>query len=357
MPFSFPNIKPRYGMRKWSQHQHAEPLALSDCIEIVEYLKLKANIPIQQDIWDLEKVAQLVAKTKWRKLGFFSSHAVFIFLAPIMGVIFLLGLSCALSGEACTSKLSMLRFNSILLSGSFVAICVLWFKNAVSRDRQNTNFSEYFSPTLTREQREILRRSILELKNNNRTIFEFGNYEVFRKVSEISWTAENWFLLLTGNEHDRFAIWLDGAYPKGKLHLESNATSANTNDGETWSKVKSPNTRYIVSDRKRLLWFIQTVENISLKENHAGWLAGLKLLYDHHDIYKRYLDKKLSSEERNEFLDTITPVFARISRNFKKEVAKSGIDAVDLNAFGATGTMNFLHGRNENIENWIKKYT
>lgn len=344
-------------MRKWSRYQQAEPLTLSDCIEIVEHLKLKANIPIQQDIWDLEKIAQLVAKTKWRKLGFFSSHAVFIFLAPIMGVIFLLGLGCAFSGEACTSKLSMLRFNSILLSGSFVAICVLWFKNAVSRDRQKTNFSEYFSPMLTRDQRENLSKTILELKNNSHTIYEFGNYEVFRKISEISWTAENWFLLLTQNEHDRFAVWLDGAYPKGKLYLESHNNPISTNDGRVWSKVKLPHTRHIVSDKRRLSRFIQIVESISLKENHAGWLAGLKLLYDHHDIYKRYLDKKLSSEERNEFLDTITPVFARISRNFKKEVAKSGIDAVDINAFGATGTINFLHGRNENIENWIKKYT
>ena len=120
--------------------------------------------------------------------------------------------------------------------------------------------------------------------------------------------------------------------------------------------AKRQYTRHIVSDRKRLLKFIKSMENISLNEHQTAWLTGLKILYDNHGTYERYLSKNLGSKELNEFLDKLTPVFGKVSKNFKKEVSSVGIDMIDLNSLGAEGTEKFLHGRNENIDNWIKKY-
>ena len=343
-------------MKTWSGYTDASPLLLTDCIDLIEYLKEVANIPHGQNIWDLKKIAQLVSATRLRKFGYFAVIPSIAFIGFIAATLFVLGLICAWSGETCTSEMPMPRFYVLLISASFATVGLLLAKNVISRDRRETNIMHYFSPILSMEQKRSLVDAITTLRNNNRELYAVGNYNVLRKIPIISWTAENWFLLLTQNEKNRFAIWLDGAYPKGRLYLESDRTNISTKGTGIWSKVKRRYIRHIVSDRNRLMKFIKSVENISLNEHQATWLTGLKILYDNHGIYVRYLSKNLGTKERNEFLDKLTPVFGKVSKNFKKEVSSVGIGMIDLHSLGAEGTEKFLHGRNENIDNWIKKY-
>ena len=208
----FKELKSPYGMKTWSGYTDASPLLLSDCVDLIEHVKELANIPHGQNIWDLEKIAKLVSATRWRKFGYFAlipSIAIFGFLAATL---FVLGLFCAWSGEICTSEMPMPRFYLFFIATSFATAGLLLAKNTISRDRRETNIMYYFSPILSMEQKRILVDTITTLRKNNRVLYAAGNYDVLQKIPIISWTAENWFLLLTQNEKDRFAIWLDGAY-------------------------------------------------------------------------------------------------------------------------------------------------
>ena len=75
-----------FRIENWS-YSDAGELRLTQCVGVVEHLKRRANIPLDQPIWDNAKVAKLVVGTKKRKALYFllfgvacaSSLAVFFF--------------------------------------------------------------------------------------------------------------------------------------------------------------------------------------------------------------------------------------------------------------------------------------
>ena len=84
--------------------------------------------------------------------------------------------------------------------------------------------------------------------------------------------------------------------------------------------------------------------------NQIHWLNAFQVLLENHNDYKKYLSGSLPAAERTEFFNKFTPIFARASKR-----GVGDVDATKANENGYSGTEKFLHGRNQNIENWIKK--
>ena len=206
-----------YGMGNWAGHFDETDLKLTDCVNLIDYLKHQSSIPPEQELWCSRKIAKLVTEAKWRKLGFFAAHTLIIFCAILAVAMSLLTLECSLAADMCAASTPKIQFG---LVGTFVATFALWqLKKAIARDRRQTAVADHFSPTLSEEQKENLLREITYLEHKTSPIYEARNHKTLRKFPEASWLAENWFIILTPNECDRYAIWLDGFYPKGELYI------------------------------------------------------------------------------------------------------------------------------------------
>ena len=346
-------IKSPYGMRNWAAFREVSDLNLKECMELIKYLKEQADIPLEQNIWDEEKVLALVALTKRRKLLYFVVWAAIILSGIIAVIVLMLGFACIYSGITCTSNPLMKRINISFLAASLVTIGLLWIKTHLSRDRRQLQIMDYLASDLSTIQKRNLLNVFNELKEENRQLYIAGNYDVLRSVPRISWTAENWFLLFTENERHRFAIWLDGRYPVGRFFVRVTKRAVKKT-GTVWDKVKLPNTKLLFSQKEQLMQAVKDSGELDLNPHQKVWREGLVILAKNYDEYLKYLEKTLDSAERKLFLSKFVPIFAVLSKNYKYQLDAIGKENIDLDELGASGATKFLRGTNENIDKWLE---
>ena len=342
-------------IENWS-YSEADELRLTQCVGVVEHLKRRANIPLDQPIWDNAKVAKLVVGTKKRKAIYFLVFGL-AGASGLAGCIFLvLTIACIFDGKQCsdvTEHLNGICFSIALViaSGSLI-----WLRK-IGRNLPPVNFEDFLSEELSEEQKNILVREIRAIKNAEETLYELGSYEKFRKIDAICWRAQNWFLLLTENDKDRSGIWLDKRHPAGKLYMK---IKRNNEQGQSmnvvWEKIYLENTRYIYSNLDRLNSFIEYQSKQALKPKPQVWLEGFKALSENRDDHINYLNRTITPNARVVFFDKLTRVLAKNSNRYKKEVASNGVEGVNYHDLGGSGATRLLHGQNENIEKWIKNY-
>lgn len=330
-------------MKNWPNCIPAPEVELAVCIKVTNYLKKCAGIHDDQAIWNSIKIKELLKTTRNRKLVFFCLKGLIVFVVPLTIAVYLIGLGCALSGEGCVSEFSKARYFGILIAFNLLTIALFWAKREISRIKHETNFVDYLSPKLSARQKLLLASKIKGLKTKKSQFFTTDNYENLLNVPSMFLTAENWFLLLTENEKDRFGIWLDREYPKGKIFIEEPKT---TSVHSPWDKLSDNNFRMIVSDEQRLRNFITVKKNEPLVRNQRQWILAFEILLDNHENYQLYLLNKLPN--RDEFFYLFTPIFAKISEHPSKSIPDAKI-----NEIGAKGTEKFLKGRNINIEKWL----
>jgi len=340
---------PLSGMQNWTRVSPTNTISLPDCKKLIDHLKSTAGIPLTQKIWDRQKIEKLRKKTKFRKLWFFSVFGAIVFVVPLTGVIFLLGIACALYGNECVSTMPHARYRASVLVFLVLSVGLLMWKRSIGRDLRKTNFEDYFHPDLTDEQRVALKTEILNLKSNRTLVYEVGNYESMKQLLPIFWRAENWFMALTENEVDRSAVWLDGLSPTGELYIEEqNSKPITTSYSSPWDELQRPGYRFLYSDIDRLKKFVEEKNGIRLIRNQPYWIKALEKLVTVYSDYVTYLKGEMSSSEMKEFENLFTPFFAEIARQETKRDSAAKIDDI-----GHKGAKNFLRGRNTSLEKWI----
>lgn len=346
------NIKrllPRSGMENWSKMKPVSDIDLLNSHKLLSHLRSVAEIPTKQAIWNRVKIDELKKLTKRRKKKFFFLFGLTVFVTPMTAALYLIGIACALSGNECVSTMPLLRYQYFLVVFSILTVGLMLWKRSVGRNHYKTDFKEYYHSDLTLEQKQALTTEILKLKNNRASIYEVGNYERVIELKPIFWKAENWFLIFTDYESDRSAIWLDRQIPLGELVIQNKTGSRFILEGDLpWDKLQQPNFKYIVSDITRLDDFIKRKKNTPLVRNQEHWLTAFMRLRENYADYLLYLEKKLMSARRKEFIGRFTTIFAEISND--KSKAEEDANFYEIGYKGAT---NFLRGRNTSMEDWI----
>lgn len=345
-------MKSPYGMKNWGSYPIATDLDFSNCMDLVEHIKEQAGILPEQDIWNHEKTIKLVSSTKWRKFFYFAVWPAIIFFGIAAAIIMVLLLVCIWSGNSCASEPSTTLLTLAFMATSFATVGLLWIKTYLSRDRRQVEIMDYFASDLSVDQKRNIVDIIRKLKEQNHQLYVAGNYDVLRSLPSISWTAENWFLLFSENERHRFAIWLDGSYPVGRLLIRVSKRGAKKT-GTVWDKVKLPNTKLLFSQKDRIIQAVKNSGELKLNPHQIVWREGLVVLNKNYDEYLNYLEKTLDSAARKAFLSKFTPIFAVLSKNYKHQINTIGKEKLDLHALGASGATKFLRGTNENIDRWI----
>jgi len=337
------------GIPNWSRNQPNTTIVLSQCIPMMDHLRLASDIPNDQPIWNRKKIKKLKSKTILRKFKFFSLFGVSVFVVGLTGLIYLVGLGCAFVGNECTSTIPHLRYAIILVLFSLVSAGLILQTKLTGKNQYKTKFEDYFHPDLTSSQKQALATEIKRLKENFTSIFEIANEERVLELGPMPWTAENWFLILTDNESDRSAIMRDGRAPSGVLYIaKQNGTYSAADTGSHWDKLEHEDFTYIVSDMDRLQEFIKRKMNSPLVRNQSHWLLGFMKIQERYDDYQKFLDHKYWPN-REEFVREFALIFAEISN----DKSKNGKNP-DLNEIGYKGAIKFLRGRNTSIRDWIK---
>ncbi|MGB0908006.1 MAG: hypothetical protein ACPGVT_10975 [Maricaulaceae bacterium] len=349
----FRKLRSPYRMKTWGHYDPVSDVKLSGCIGVIEYLKDRANIPPEQVIWNQEKIKDLVTSIKRRKIGFFIVAPVAALLGVTAAILLILCLICAWAGDGCVSRPIMRHLSAAFIAVSFAAVWLLRVKTSLSRDRRLTQISDYLLPDLTVDQKRDFIDAAKALKVEHRQLYIAVNHDVLLSVPLLSWTAENWFLLLTDNERHRFGIWLDGSYPLGKLYVY-NPKRASRKTGTVWDKISLPHANFLFSDKDRLGKAIKAADILTLEPHQTVWREGLIALYENHEDYEKYLDKIMDSTDRERFFGKFTPIFAVLSKSYKRECDAVGAENINVAVLGESGAKKFLRGRNDNIEKWIK---
>lgn len=342
-------IFPLSGMKNWSRSIPIESLKMSDCVKLVTYLRQVADIPPNQEIWDRVKIKLLKTETRNRKVKFFIGFALALFAFLLTAIFYLIGLLCTLSGNTCSSTIPN-NYYIVLIVSSLITLGLFFWKRSVGRNHYDTDFQTYYHPNLTFEQKKALTDEIWRLKNSQVSVYELDNYENLKKLSSISWKAENWFLILTNMESDRSGIWLDGQIPLGNLYivkLKNNLVPTTTNF--PWNKLQLPAFRVLVSDFGRLKSFIEKKKNIPLERNQPAWFEALEKLVTLYSDYVTYLKGEMTVSELKEFEKLFSAIFAEIAKDKTKRDSNA-----DVHDIGHKGAKNFLRGRNTSLEEWIK---
>lgn len=375
---SFPRrFKSRYGMKSWPKASCAALLKVSDCTEILLYLKRCAGLPETAVVWEKVKVSALVKSTINRKIWF---HATTLALLFLVGFAVLISLARIISDISIRLELKIneAAFNLLFAALLSAIVLLFWKRRSVGRDR-SVLFRDYFSDGLTDDQKSRLEQAIVLLKENSVQLFEVGNYEKLYPIGSIGWTADNWFLLLTGNEKDRLGIWMDSQHPLGnilvrrdfnkydsrhpqtldhpnaQLNESSNSNPVSQNE-LFWERIKGPNSQYLFSCQIRLETFINRIDRFSLSHFNLAWLEAITTLQDNYSEYKEYLGGRLDLGQRKDFERIFTPIFTEISDRYKLALQTSAIsntEKLDTYGFGVDNTRKFLTGRNKNIDDWI----
>jgi len=379
-------FRSRYGMKSWPTALPALSIKLSECTDVISYLKLCAGIPEDTVIWDRMKIDELIKSVKNRMVWF---HLTTFGLLLLVAFVILLSAARIISENSASYHLKISEtVVNLVLAGLMTGIALLFLKRrSVGRDRRGLNFIEYLSEALSIDQKSELAKAIMKLKEDEVQLLEVGNYEKLYEVALVGWTAENWFLLLTSAEKDRSAIWLDSQHPLGNLMVSKKSVCENripleedlvkgSNDKEGrsptliaeneneselfWERIRGLNSRYILSRKSRLKTFIDSIDKFKISHFHSAWLEAMIVLLANYDAYIEYIKGNLNLEERKRFERILTPIFAKISDNYKKAFETTPVlerEKIDTYGYGIDNTRKFLTGRNENIEDWIGKNT
>ena len=378
----------KFGSRVWIKnwsYAEATQLRLHQCIDVVAHLKTLANIPLHENIWDEGKIANLIAETKKRKALYFLVFGGVLACGLAAFIFFILTSACILDGTRCSEERLNRSVIYFVISTVIATALLTWIKK-IGRNQRKVDLEYYFSSKLSEAQKSALIREINQLKNDEEALYEVGNYEELRKIASIFWKSENWFLLLTDNEADRFSIWLDGEHPKGRLVIErlnepsnsqikilsqsSHASEQINLDVEQekpetktvaveekfWECVKGKNSRDLFPSEAKLTIFINGVDKLRLPYFHAAWLDALIIVRNNHGKLRGYLSGKLNGEQQIEFEKKLTPIFATISKSYMTAIeglSEDEIPKVDTYKYGIKGAEKFLFGKNENIDDWI----
>lgn len=392
--FQLFKLRPKYGLKNWPRYGLEQELSLSDCIDIIPYLKVQTGVSESQNLWDDEKVNVLSKTTRNRKRWYGVATISLSVCALISAYVLLLALVCIFSGIECEASLGR-YINLAFALFTFITTSFYLWGQSISRDKHNVVFSDYLNSDLSSDQKQAVIQAILQIKRETAQLFEIANYESLRKIPKIFWKAENWFLLLTENEKDRRAIWLKGIYPKGKIYIPesvaasrshlcmgvqkdiappvgfSEATKAfpdqaknkvdDTPDfvlvalgeiGEPWAKLKKPYSKYLYSEKARLKDFVERMKAVKKNKFQTAWHNAMMMLLDSYSDYPKYLT---DSHAGRKFEEKFIHVFALISDDYHKTQNKGTTLTAKHYDLGIGGTRKFLLGNQENIENWIRQ--
>ena len=336
------------GIRNWKRLPPVQDIALCKCFVLPSYLRKAAGIPLEHPLWDRAKIDTLLTSMKIRKIKYFFVFAAIAMCMLIIVALYLIGFFCALKGNTCVSSIPN-RYYFFLVGALSSLVGLIFWKRRIERFHPKTKFQDFYHPNLTPEQREILTKEILKLKDNRTPVYEVGPYEELRAMDSMFWTADNWFLILTENEKDRAGVWLDGRAPLGDLMIkdyfkDNSLVVKNT----VWDKLQLPAFRFLVSDIVRLRRFIQSKKKTPLVRNQPFWVEGFEKLEQVYSDYPRYLAGKMLAPELKSFENNFSPIFAKISKNKSKHEPDA-----NLLHIGHIGAKNFLRGRITSLEKWI----
>jgi len=369
-------IRPKYSLKNWPVFIVENQIDFSNCVEVVSYLKDLVDIPEDQSLWNEEKNRTLIRSIKRRKSWYGCLFFTMVFSSIVSFIILALSVTCIYSTDECSTSLGR-HLNLAFGTGAFISAGLCLWSQKFSQDSREISFIDFLSPDLSEQQNKILVDAIKKMKRETVQLFEVVNYESLRQIPEISWKAENWFLLLTENEKDRYGIWLKGYYPKRKIFIEKPLSVNATETLEApeapealdedinviisdalhqiiapWDKLKKPYSRYLYSDEGRLKNFVEKMEDQKKTKFKTTWLAAMRILLERYRDYSKYLvDTYVESDFEKHFVD----VFAQISDDYRKTQTDETKVKNNHYELGIAGTTKFLLGNHENIEKWIQK--
>lgn len=357
-------------MKSWS-YTEAGLLNPDEYIALIEHLKRHAGIPLDQPIWDAQKIAKFVSLLKKRKAKYFIAVGVGSLFSFAATIFLIVSLACIADGNQCPEIIKSLSALYFGITGIVASASFIYAKNKI-RPRQETKLEDCLLSSLSNDQRVALIDVINRLKNNHEALYMVEINEELRKIDSHHWRTDNWILLLTENHKDRFAIMLDGEWPKGMLVLKRPkkqpslkpepkkeiSLGEKIEEKKFWDRIKGPNSRKLFPSKLALSSFINQIDTFELNHFHAAWLSALIIIKNNHEELCNYIEGNLSLTQQKEFERKLTPTFATISDDYKKAINAMPSEEqsrLDTYEYGLMGAQKFLLGKNFNIDQWIGK--
>lgn len=338
----------------------AESKNFGNTAELISQLKEYAKIPHEQNVWDRDKIDELVKATTTRKWTAYSYHgsAALSFSAAAIFVVFSFKKEELLKYN---SRIITLIVGALVLAGTFA----LMRKHYPLKDKRNTHFADYLSGNLSQEQKTKVIEYLGSLKIIAQPIFSVGNQERFFKIFPKFWATENWLLLFTSNEKHRSAICLNRSAPSGYTYVDKIAKlsliisgTEEKNEPEEVKLLSDP--RVIYTDKNELKKANDYIEENcdpsyidkihKLTRERIAWAKALRMFFEHYETYIPYFENTLTTKERDAFMENFYPIFASIAKR-----TSSNDKAKDIN-LGYKGTAKFLKQRHVSICNWLGEF-
>jgi len=165
---------------------------------------------------------------------------------------------------------------------------------------------------------------------------KMGNY---LELPQDFYKAENVLLFLFGREYHRRALTLTGEYPTGDLYISVAAETKDTRPGEELLNF--------LRNEKELRSFCSYVRSFEgldpttkkkLIVSRNSWLNAFEVILEDFELWLKVCDKDTTTQEM---------------RNFEKKI-KSLLEKNSMIQNIDTAYLNFIEGKNRNVNSWRK---
>ena len=348
-------------LRNWGVFETVADLRLEDCTEVLTHLKTAANIPLNVTIWNRPKIDKLVKLTKKRK-------AQYVVLNGLANGGFLFGVLLIVPTISFNSNKALIAC-AVTLS---VATGSWMYRNSVSMGRRDTHVSDFFADHLSQEQKDAISAALFKFKEQRTKLYTVVNYEVMQCLPTLSWLAENWFLLFTENDSDRYLLWLDGRPPKGILYFLQPTTDIQREDNinneqrlTTETKKYNRNLRKYdlqgryLSNTKRTEVLLSKLNDLfpidlltgerALNSDRTARLLAIQYIVKNPGFWTMNLEnKQVSPLDFADHKERLRVIFSKISR-------QSSTLSNSSKRPGAQLTKDFLALKDRTLENWLNE--
>ena len=307
--------------------------------EVTDYLKTKAGIPQETALWNRDKITTLVQVSKSRKRKYFLSSV-------IPPVLFTSGSLLLLFWIQREEYFLFFIAFTLCLSAT-----IMWkLKTKFTINHSPIIIENFFSEKLKQKEKELLSIAIRDIQKSGE-LFWNGNHDKRYKIPKDAYTAENWFLLLTGIESDRKGIFLEGRIPTGSIKIGKYVKERTKN-----SRDYGLQELHLNSSKKMKTVYSKIIEltkdGYKLgSKGRAARLQAMKYCIENPKFYDSICKLETVSEKirtlnssKNHY-EELYKIFAPVMRN----------NSTLLNASKSKLIENFITLRDRELDNWLEE--
>ena len=336
-------------LKSWGPFPEVPDVSVPSLITLNEHLRAVANIPREiPHLLNGAKVKPLVKQTNTRRRRYSISHVA------ALGFLVVAGLALISSPVPyVNTNLKYLPLAVCLLSGSLWIGCRI-LRRKWGNPKWVADFSEYLSNKLSPKQKMAIISEMKALSDQRQPLFCNITYGVPKKVPDVAWVSENWFLLISKNMSWLRGIWLEGETPLHEIYIQSprNISEGNHNRNLRENELQMDAFKDIKNMRKLKNLISGTLPaGYDFKSNELGVSRKVRFWAIEYFVKNPKLWKELKKNPKAIFClqnkthkEAILKEFSNAARNHNTKITP-----------GENMMLEFIELKDRTLENWLRE--